>query len=345
MQRCLDLAHAGIGSVSPNPMVGAVLVYNDRIIGEGYHEKYGGPHAEVNCLNSVKEQNRAFIQYSRLYVSLEPCAHFGKTPPCAQLIIQENIPEVIVGCEDPYKEVSGKGIALLKQAGIKVTYPFLENECREINKRFFTFHEKKRPFIILKWAQSMDGKIAALGNKRTFISNTFTNKLVHRWRSEEAAILIGSNTALKDNPHLTTRAWPGKNPNRIVIDNALKVPSDANVYNGEAPTIIFNLIKNFQNNSVSGIRIHEESFLEQLLQELYLRGVQSVLVEGGAKTIQLFINSGLWDEARIITNTKMVIGEGVAAPIPEKFILVSQENIDEDLISYYKKITESTATI
>ncbi|MEO5501777.1 MAG: bifunctional diaminohydroxyphosphoribosylaminopyrimidine deaminase/5-amino-6-(5-phosphoribosylamino)uracil reductase RibD, partial [Ginsengibacter sp.] len=246
MQRCLQLATLGTGNVAPNPMVGAVLVYKGVIIGEGYHEKFGEPHAEVNCINSVIEENRKFIKSSRLFVSLEPCAHFGKTPPCSQLIIKENIPEVIIGCRDSYKEVAGKGIIQLEQAGIKVTTPFLENECREINKRFFTFHEKKRPYTILKWAQSFDGKIAANSDERTIITNDFTNKLVHEWRSEEAAILVGTNTALKDNPKLTSRLWAGKNPIRIVIDKELRLPAGLNVFNAEAPTIIFNTIKNLR---------------------------------------------------------------------------------------------------
>ncbi|MEP7079452.1 MAG: bifunctional diaminohydroxyphosphoribosylaminopyrimidine deaminase/5-amino-6-(5-phosphoribosylamino)uracil reductase RibD [Ginsengibacter sp.] len=336
MQRCLQLATLGTGNVAPNPMVGAVLVYKGVIIGEGYHEKFGEPHAEVNCINSVIEENRKFIKSSRLFVSLEPCAHFGKTPPCSQLIIKENIPEVIIGCRDSYKEVAGKGIIQLEQAGIRVTTPFLENECRETNKRFFTFHEMKRPYIILKWAKSLDGKIAADGDVRTLITNDFTNKLVHRWRREEAAILVGTNTALEDNPKLTSRLWTGKNPIRIVIDKELRLPAGLNVFNAEAPTIIFNTIKNLRKDNIEWIKISHENLIVQMLNQLYQRNIQSILIEGGAITIQHFIDSGLWDESRVITNTKMLIDKGVPAPEVTNFILEKQETIEKDLVSYYK---------
>ncbi|MEO6870450.1 MAG: bifunctional diaminohydroxyphosphoribosylaminopyrimidine deaminase/5-amino-6-(5-phosphoribosylamino)uracil reductase RibD [Ginsengibacter sp.] len=336
MQRCLQLATLGTGNVAPNPMVGAVLVYKGVIIGEGYHEKFGEPHAEVNCINSVIEENRKFIKSSRLFVSLEPCAHFGKTPPCSQLIIKENIPEVIIGCRDSYKEVAGKGIIQLEQAGIRVTTSFLENECRETNKRFFTFHEMKRPYIILKWAKSLDGKIAADGDVRTLITNDFTNKLVHRWRREGAAILVGTNTALEDNPKLTSRLWTGKNPIRIVIDKELRLPAGLNVFNAEAPTIIFNTIKNLRKDNIEWIKISHENLIVQMLNQLYQRNIQSILIEGGAITIQHFIDSGLWDESRVITNTKMLIDKGVPAPEVTNFILEKQETIEKDLVSYYK---------
>ena len=337
MHRCLQLARLGMGKVAPNPIVGAVLVYKDEIIGEGYHEKFGESHAEVNCINSVKEENKQFIKDSRLFVSLEPCAHFGKTPPCSQLIIKENIPEVIIGCRDSYKEVAGKGIQQLAKAGTKVTTPFLDIECREVNKRFFTFHEKKRPYIILKWAQSLDGKIAAAGDERIFISNNYTNKLVHRWRSEETAILVGTNTALKDNPQLTSRLWPGKNPVRIVIDKDLKLSATLNIFNNEAPTLILNTIKDFKKDGIEYIKISEDNFLNHMLTELYQRNIQSTLIEGGANTIQQFIDSGLWDEARVITNSKMLISKGIRAPEPKGFLLEKQEKIEEDLLSYYRK--------
>lgn len=337
MHRCLQLARMGMGNVAPNPMVGAVLVYKDVIIGEGYHEKFGESHAEVNCINSVKEEHRKFITSSRLFVSLEPCVHFGKTPPCTQLIIKENIPEVIIGCRDSYKEVSGKGIKELEETGIKVTTPFLENECREINKRFFTFQEEKRPYIILKWAQSFDGKIAALGNERTLISNNFTNKLVHKWRNEEAAILVGTITGMKDNPNLTSGLWAGKNPVRIVIDKKLRLPTDLNIFNSEAPTIIFNTLEDSKKDSNEWVKISQENFLVEMLNELYQRNIQSILIEGGANTIQRFIDIDLWDEARVITNTEMLIGKGIDAPKTSKFLLENQERIEADLVSYYRK--------
>jgi diaminohydroxyphosphoribosylaminopyrimidine deaminase/5-amino-6-(5-phosphoribosylamino)uracil reductase len=253
------------------------------------------------------------------------------------LIIKENIPEVIIGCRDSYKEVAGKGIIQLKQAGIRVTTPFLENECREINKRFFTFNEKKRPYIILKWAQSLDGKIAADGDERTLITNDFTNKLVHRWRSEEAAILIGTNTALKDNPKLTSRFWARKNPIRIVIDKELKLSAGLNIFNTEAPTLIFNAIKNLRKDNIEWIKITHENLIVQMLTELYQKNIQSILIEGGTNTIQHFIEENLWDEARVITNTKMLIGKGILAPETKNFQLEKQETIEEDLVSYYKK--------
>ena len=244
MNRCLQLAELAAGNVSPNPMVGAVLVYEDKIIGEGYHEKYGEAHAEVNYINSVKENQEHFIDKSTLYVSLEPCAHYGKTPPCADLIIKNNIKKVIIGCKDIYKEVAGRGIKKLQDAGVETVTGVLEKACFELNKRFFTFHERYRPYIILKWAQSVNGKTGAKNSDRLLISNDYTNRLVHKWRSEEASILIGTNTALKDNPSLTTRLWQGKNPVRIIIDRELQLPSKLNVFNNESKTIIFNLIKN-----------------------------------------------------------------------------------------------------
>ncbi len=234
MHRCLELARLGAGYVAPNPMVGAVLLHEGRIIGEGWHKEYGKAHAEVNCINAVKESERQFISQSTLYVSLEPCAHHGKTPPCTDLIIRHKIPRVVIGCRDSFKEVDGKGIEKLKAAGIEVETAVLEQECRELNKRFFTFHTKQRPYIILKWAQTSDGFIAPLippkvgisepQTQRLFISNEYSNILVHQWRSEEAAIMVGTNTALLDNPELTTRLWPGPSPVRLVIDLNLRLP-------------------------------------------------------------------------------------------------------------------------
>src|SRR4026209_222335 len=207
MLRCLELAEKGSGYVAPNPMVGAVLVHDGKIIGEGYHRQYGQAHAEVNCLSSIKEGDKNKIARSVLYVSLEPCSHFGKTPPCTDLIITNKIPNVVIGCSDPFKEVNGKGIEKLKAAGVNVVYGILERECQQLNKRFFTFHTRHRPYIILKWAETADGKIAGDGASRLFISNEQTNRLVHKWRSEEASILVGTNTVLMHDPELTTRNW------------------------------------------------------------------------------------------------------------------------------------------
>src|SRR5215207_8983700 len=218
MHRCLELARLGSGSVAPNPMVGAVLVYKDMIIGEGYHQQYGEAHAEVNCLNSVRPEHQHLIEQSTLYVSLEPCAHYGKTPPCADLIIQKKIPEVVVGCCDPFIQVNGKGIEKLQSAAVNVTIGVLEEECKQLNKRFFGFHTVQRPYVILKWAQTADGKVAGNDYGRKRISNQQTNRIVHKWRSEETTVVVGTNTALYDDPALTTRLWAGKNPVRIVVD-------------------------------------------------------------------------------------------------------------------------------
>ncbi|MEO5650561.1 MAG: bifunctional diaminohydroxyphosphoribosylaminopyrimidine deaminase/5-amino-6-(5-phosphoribosylamino)uracil reductase RibD, partial [Ginsengibacter sp.] len=293
MQRCIQLATQGAGYVAPNPMVGAVLVYEGRIIGEGYHQKYGEAHAEVNCISSVKAEDKQLIGRSVLFVSLEPCAHFGKTPPCTNLIISQGIKKVVIGCTDIYKEVSGKGIQQLKDAGVEVTVGVLEKECMDVNKRFFTFHKKQRPYIILKWAQSANGKIGSADDKRILISNDYSNRLVHKWRSEEASILVGTNTALQDDPSLTTRWWPGKNPVRIIMDKELKLPDTLNIFNDEAETIIFNVYKNEEQNNRLFIKLERDNFLPSLLDSLFEMNLQSVLVEGGAITLQSFIDSSL----------------------------------------------------
>jgi diaminohydroxyphosphoribosylaminopyrimidine deaminase/5-amino-6-(5-phosphoribosylamino)uracil reductase len=335
MERCIQLAKQGAGSVAPNPLVGAVLVYEDKIIGEGYHKKYGEAHAEVNCINSVKEENKSLIEKSTLYVSLEPCAHHGKTPPCTDLIIKNKIKKAVIGSIDVYKEVAGKGIQKLRAAGVEVITGLLEKECIELNKRFFTFHEKFRPYIILKWAQSINGKTGK-ENERIFISNDYSNRLVHKWRSEEAAILIGTNTALSDNPSLTTRLWAGKNPVRIVIDKKLQLPSSLNVFNDESKTIIFNLVKNSTEENLVYIQLEKDNFSEQLFHTLFEMNIQSVLVEGGTKTLQSFIDNDLWDEARVITNQELIIENGIAAPQMKNFKLEKQERYFSDAINYFK---------
>ncbi|MEP7228652.1 MAG: bifunctional diaminohydroxyphosphoribosylaminopyrimidine deaminase/5-amino-6-(5-phosphoribosylamino)uracil reductase RibD [Ginsengibacter sp.] len=337
MDRCIQLANTGAGNVAPNPMVGAVLVYDNKIIGEGYHQKYGKAHAEVNCINNVAEENKKFIDQSTLYVSLEPCSHFGKTPPCTELVIENKIKKVVIGCQDIFKEVAGKGIQKLKDAGVEVITGVLENECIDLNKRFFTFHEKFRPYIILKWAQSLNGKIGAAGNERVLISNEYSNRIVHRWRSEEAGILVGTNTALKDDPLLTTRLWNGKNSVRIIIDKQLRLPSTLKVFNNEAKTIVYNLSKNANEENIIHIKIDKEKFIDQVMHSLFEMNIQSILVEGGAKTLQSLIDSDLWDEARVITSETLVIENGINAPEIKNFILERQEKYDSDLVSYFKK--------
>jgi diaminohydroxyphosphoribosylaminopyrimidine deaminase/5-amino-6-(5-phosphoribosylamino)uracil reductase len=347
MNRCIQLAKLGTGNVAPNPMVGAVLIFEDKIIGEGYHQKYGEAHAEVNCVNSVKEENKSFLEKSTMYVSLEPCSHFGKTPPCVDLIIKNKIKAVVIGCTDVYTEVAGKGIQKLQDAGIKVLTGILEKECVDLNKRFFTFHQKFRPYIILKWAQSANGKIAGTSPmfssndrafERIFISNDYSNRLVHKWRGEEAAILVGTNTVMHDDPLLTTRLWSGRNPIRIVIDKKLILPSVLKVFNNEAKTIIYNTIKHSTLENLVYIKLENENFPEQLLHSLFEMNIQSVLVEGGAKTLQSFIDNNLWDEARVIINEDLFIENGVAAPGLENCILEKKERYFGDGINYYKPL-------
>lgn len=337
MQRCLQLAALGAGHVAPNPMVGAVLVYANRIIGEGYHQKYGDAHAEVNCINNVSDADKACIRQSTMYVSLEPCAHFGKTPPCADLIVKNEIPKVVIGCMDSFVAVAGKGIDKLKQAGIDVLTGILEKECLDLNRRFFTCQNLQRPYIILKWAQSSNNKIGLLGTDRMRISNDFTNRLVHKWRSEEASILVGTNTAMQDDPALTARHWPGKNPVRLVIDNTLKLPSHINLFDGHTKTVVFNTIKAEEKGNLVYLQIDQDKkLLEQISEALYAMHLQSVIVEGGSKLLQSFIDEGIWDEARVICNGHLVIADGVSAPVLKNHLLVKEQKIKTDTISFYK---------
>ena len=336
MQRCLDLAVLGSGKVAPNPMVGAVLVYENKIIGEGFHQQYGQAHAEVNCINSVKKDDQHLIQKSTLYVSLEPCNHFGKTPPCSDLIISHKIPKVVIACTDPFEKVNGSGIKKLIDAGIEVITGILENEAIELNKRFFTFHQQKRPYIILKWAQSENQCISGFQGKPVKISNALTDILVHKWRSEEAAIMVGTNTVMLDNPSLTTRNWQGKNPIRICIDRNLKIEHTAKILDQSSPTIILNQQINKIEGANDFIQINfEREIIPQLNELLYQKNIQSVIIEGGAKLLQTFIDIGIWDEARVITNIKMVIENGTASPNFENKKLVKQEKIENDLIQYF----------
>lgn len=323
MQRCIELASKTMGCASPNPMVGSVIVYNNKIIGEGYHEKYGSHHAEVNAINSIKD--KSLLSKSTLYVNLEPCAHFGKTPPCSDLIIQNKIPEVVIGCVDTFSEVSGKGIERMRSVGIDVKVGVLENESRELNKRFFTFHEKKRPYIILKWAESKDGFIAPKNQTKPFwMTSSESKKLAHKWRAEEDAILVGRITAEKDNPSLTVREVEGSNPIRIIIDKDLKLSADFNLFNNDAKTIVFNQLKSEENNSNNYIKINFHNLTKNILQELHKQNIQSIIIEGGTKTLQSFIDKNLWDEARIFT-TKKTLTEGVKPPTIEGEIISEDE--------------------
>ena len=313
MKRCLELAQKGAGLVSPNPMVGSVIVYEGEIIGEGFHQEYGEGHAEVNAINSVND--KSLLNKSTLYVNLEPCAHFGKTPPCANLIIENKIPKVVIGCVDSSSEVSGKGIEKMKNAGIEVIVGILEKKSRVLNKRFFTFHEKNRPYVILKWAESKDGFIAPKNQTKPFwMTSSESKKLVHKWRAEEDAILVGRTTAEKDNPSLTVREVQGGNPIRIVIDKELKLSSDLNVFDSDVKTIIFNAIKSEETDLNVFIKTDFNNLVLNILKELYKQNIQSVIIEGGSKTLQSFIDENTWDEARIFT-TNIKLENGVKSPI------------------------------
>ena len=336
MHRCLELANLGAGQVAPNPMVGSVLVHQERIIGEGYHQQYGQSHAEVNCINSVKENDKILISQSTLYVSLEPCAHFGKTPPCSDLIIRHKIPKVVIGCRDPFKEVNGKGIEKLHKAGIEVQTGVLEDDCRLINKRFFTFHQQNRPYIILKWAQTSDNKMACNTGERLLISNELTNRVVHQWRSEEAALLIGTNTALLDNPLLNNRLWKGNSPVRLIIDMHLRLPVSLHIFDQQQKTIIFNSVKHEQEGNNLYYQIKEdENVIGQVINACYHLSIQSVLVEGGASLLQSFINENKWDEATIITNDIVSIGEGLSSPDLKQSHFVKKDTIRNNTIQYF----------
>lgn len=340
MQRCLQLAQQGAGWVAPNPMVGAVLVYQDQIIGEGYHAKYGQAHAEVNCINSVPAESRTKIPDATLYVSLEPCAHFGKTPPCTQLIIAHQIKRVVIGCMDPFDAVNGKGAAQLRQNGVEVMGPILNEESIELNKRFFKFHLQKRPYILLKWAQTKDGFIGVQGQEM-LISNTYTKRLVHAWRSEEAAILVGTTTAETDNPQLNSRLSKGPNPLRMVIDRTLQLNQNLHLFTDGGPTWIFNCIKQASSNRIQYVQLpNQVNLIEPILQYAFEKNIQSILVEGGSKLLQSFIDAGWWDESRVIVSDSLM-GEsndhGILAPILQGERLVQQEKIGTDIIHYYKR--------
>ncbi|GAA4818439.1 bifunctional diaminohydroxyphosphoribosylaminopyrimidine deaminase/5-amino-6-(5-phosphoribosylamino)uracil reductase RibD [Litoribaculum gwangyangense] len=298
-------------------MVGSVIVYNDTIIGEGFTSKYGGNHAEVNAINSVSDKN--LLKDSTLYVTLEPCSHFGKTPPCSDLIIKHQIPNVVIGCKDDNEKVAGKGIKKLKSAGIHVTVGVLKKECKKHHKRFFTFHNKKRPYIILKWAETKDGFVAPESKgeqKPVWITNMFSRQLVHKWRAEEQAILVGTNTVLEDNPRLTVRDWSGESPIRVVLDKNETLSKDFNIFNNEAETILI-----------------KETSTKKICQKLFEKEILSIIIEGGAKTLQMFIDENLWDEARVFTGD-VSFKKGILVP---KFSgeLISEQKIDTDILKTY----------
>ena len=317
MRRALQLAHQGAGHTSPNPMVGAVIVApNGTIIGEGWHRRYGEGHAEVNAIASVTDES--LLHDSTLYVTLEPCSHHGKTPPCSRLIIEKGIPHVVVGCLDPFVEVSGRGVAMLREAGVEVEVGMLEQECRTLNRRFLTAHTTGRPWVQLKWAQTADGFIAAapeVGENPLRMSTPLTMKLMHRQRAWCDAIVVGASTASIDNPSLTTRYWPGKSPLRVVLSQHLSLPPDLNLLTDGQPTIIYNGVKDGEQGSVHYVKLDTTDPLSWL-QDLYRRGVTSVMVEGGTNVLKQLINASMWDEARIEVSPRRV-GQGTAAPAIE----------------------------
>lgn len=340
MYRCIELAKLGAGNTAPNPMVGCVVVHNGKIIGEGYHQKHGEAHAEVNAINSVK--NPGLLKESTLYVTLEPCSHFGLTPPCSDLIIEKEISKVVIGTIDPYAKVAGNGIRKLEKAGVNVTVGILENECRELNKRFFTFHEKKRPYIILKWAQTLDGFIDIERSEKdfgepTWITGSLALRLVHKIRSEEDAILVGRNTVEKDNPSLSVRHWTGKNPARLVTDKHLKLSESLNLFDQSEQTLVFNATKDEVDNNVSWIKIdYNQDSISQIISELYQRNIQSVIVEGGKQLLESFIKNNLWDEAHLFVGNKF-FHNGIKAP-QLKGEIISSESLDNDQLVVFSNL-------
>jgi diaminohydroxyphosphoribosylaminopyrimidine deaminase / 5-amino-6-(5-phosphoribosylamino)uracil reductase len=338
MTQCITLAKKGFGNVAPNPMVGCVIVYGDQVIGEGYHQEYGKAHAEVNAVNSVEDQS--LLKKATLYVNLEPCSHFGKTPPCADLIIEKKIPKVVIGTTDSFAAVAGRGIKKLKDAGIDVTVGILEAECKELNKRFFMFQEQSRPYIILKWAQTSDGFIDIIRNeegleKALRITNDESNSLSHQWRSQEQAIIVGKKTAIFDNPQLTVRKVNGKNPLRIAIDKNLSIPAHYNLLDKSTPTLIFTAGDAHSETNLEYVKVNfDVPLLPQIMKVLYGKNIQSLIVEGGTNLINSFIHNGLWDEARVFISG-MKIENGVNAPQIEQKP-EEKQNIGEDILLIYK---------
>ncbi|MBC5603888.1 bifunctional diaminohydroxyphosphoribosylaminopyrimidine deaminase/5-amino-6-(5-phosphoribosylamino)uracil reductase RibD [Bacteroides difficilis] len=339
MRRCIELAKNGLCNVAPNPMVGAVIVCDGRIIGEGYHVRCGEAHAEVNAIRSVKDES--LLKRSTIYVSLEPCSHYGKTPPCADLIIEKQIPRIVIGCRDPFSKVAGRGIQKLQNAGREVIVGVLEEECQHLIRRFITFNTLRRPFITLKWAESADRfiDIERIDGNPVLLSSPLTSMLVHKKRAENTAIMVGRRTALLDNPSLTIRNWYGRNPIRIVLDRNLSLPNDLQIFNGEVPTLVFTEKEHPEEKSVSYITIDfAHNPLNQIMEELYQRNIQSLLVEGGSQLLQSFIDNELWDEAYIEKCPKRLYS-GVKAPeISNNFSYSTEEHFGRQIWYYVHRI-------
>ncbi|WP_345240285.1 bifunctional diaminohydroxyphosphoribosylaminopyrimidine deaminase/5-amino-6-(5-phosphoribosylamino)uracil reductase RibD [Nibrella saemangeumensis] len=340
MQRALELATLGRGAVSPNPLVGCVIVHENfttgsRIIGEGWHQRYGEPHAEVNAMRSVAPYDEILLPDSTVYVTLEPCAHFGKTPPCADLLVAKQVKRVVVCNGDPFPLVAGKGLDKLQAAGIAVETGMLAEQGRELNKRFFTFVEKQRPYIILKWAETADGYIAGPDYQPIAISCPLSRRLVHRWRAEEDAIMVGTNTARYDNPKLNVRLWQGRDPVRVVIDKQLTLPPSLHLFDNSQATLVYTVQKSEVRDQTTYVQLGAEAeFLPQLVANLYGRRVQSVLVEGGTVLLQSFMDAGLWDEIRMF-RSRDSLGAGIKAP-PVLGVLVGQETVGTDELRYFR---------
>lgn len=331
MRRALELAEWGRGHVSPNPLVGCVIVHQDLIIGEGYHQHYGGPHAEVNAIHTVENQD--LLKEATVYVTLEPCAHWGKTPPCANFLVENEVKKVVIATVDSSPLVGGKGIEILKKAGIEVETGVLEKEARWQNRRFFTQIEKHRPYVILKWAQTQDRFVARENFSSKWISGSQSRQLVHKWRAEEDAIMVGKNTALHDNPSLNVREWSGKNPIRIVLDSRLELPKNLNLFDKTIPTVCYNSLKSESLDNLELVNLGDNFSIPDILKDLTNRKIQSLIVEGGTNVLSQFIENSLWDEARIFTG-KAKFGAGIPAPLlnqnPSETL-----SIGEDILNIY----------
>jgi diaminohydroxyphosphoribosylaminopyrimidine deaminase/5-amino-6-(5-phosphoribosylamino)uracil reductase len=340
MQRALELAKKGRGSVSPNPLVGCVLTYENKIIGEGWHHNYGEGHAEVNAVADVFRNKKAkLLEQATAYVTLEPCSHYGKTPPCADLLIKHKIKRLVVASVDSNPLVGGKGLAKFREAGIEVEIGVLNEENRKLNAAFFTFIEKKRPYILLKWAETADGFVARKNFDSKWISNPLSRTYVHKYRSQCDAIIVGTNTAQYDNPKLTTRNWSGKNPLRIVLDTSLRLDKKLHLFDDILPTICYNFIKSERKNNTEYIKINSQNVIPQILNDLYQRKIQSLLVEGGAGLLQHFLAADLWDKA-LIFKSKSSFGEGISAP-SIKGELVDNQLVRGDCLQTYVPLITS----
>lgn len=340
MHEAILLAEKGLGKVQPNPLVAAIIVHQNQIIGKGYHQEYGKAHAEVNAINDVLEHHanaEELLKNSSIYVTLEPCSHFGKTPPCADLIIKYQIPKVYISNIDPFQSVNGKGIEKLRKAGIEVITDVLKDEGYHLNRRFFTYHTLQRPYVILKWAESQDSFISIAENQRSNISGQAAKKLNHQWRSEEQSILVGTKTAIVDNPYLTVREIEGRNPVRIIIDKDLKLNTDLNIFNEDSKTIVFNSKKTAQEGNILFVEIDFYGLVPQfILYQLYLMEIQSIIIEGGAYTINEFLQFNLWDEARIF-RSKTPLNKGLSAP-KAMGKLISKTDLGDDELLIYNRI-------